>query len=201
MMRRGLPVLGLLLSGVLTACAGGPDGTSSSSARASARPGLEQVAARLPAEVAAFSRGETIWHERDRPGFGVAVDYAGPGRSAVSTVSLYDRGEPMVPQDVTSAAIQREFATAVQEALAMADRRTNQQVTEGVRSELPVPGQAPLQCVDLRSTYGRQPVQTLLCLGAAAGRFLKVQVTAPVRQVRPVDPMPFVVGIAQAARG
>ena len=35
----------------------------------------------------------------------------------------------------------------------------------------------------------------------AAGRYLLVQVTSPARQLRPVDPMPFVVGIAQAARG
>jgi hypothetical protein len=202
MMRRALPLASLTLALGLMACAGGPDGAAlTRSGRASARPGLEQAAARLPGEVAAFTRGETVWHERDRPGFGVAVDYAGPGRSAVSTVSLYDRGEPMVPEDVTSAIIQREFAAAVQDALALADRRTSQEITEGARSVLQVPGQAPLQCVDLRGTYGRQPVQTLICLGAASGRFLKVQVTAPQRQVQRVDPLPFVVGIAQAARG
>ncbi|MBU8546051.1 MULTISPECIES: hypothetical protein [Roseomonadaceae] len=200
-MRRTLPLAGLVLALGLAACAGGGAGTATRGDRGSARPSLEQAAARLPEEVAAFGRGETIWHERDRPGLGVAVDYAGPGRSAVATVSLYDRGEPMVPQDITSAIIQQEIARAVQDALALADRRTSQDITEGARSTLPVPGQAPLQCVDLRGTYGRQPVQTLICLGAASGRFLKVQVTTPQRQVRPADPLPFVVGIAQAARG
>ncbi|WP_439595977.1 hypothetical protein [Falsiroseomonas sp.] len=199
MSRAALPVLAALVG--LAACAEGPNTAGPATGRPGSRPSLEQMAGRLPAEVGAFTRGETTWHERDRPGFGVAVDYAGPARSAVSTVSLYDRGEAMVPQEVSSAAIQREFNAAVQDALAVADQRTSQRITEGVRSEIAVPGQAALQCVDLRGTYGRAQVQTLLCVGGAAGRYLKVQVTSPVRQVHPVDPLPFVVGIAQAARG
>ena len=59
----------------------------------------------------------------------------------------------------------------------------------------------PLSCARLEGTYGRQPVNTLVCLGSAAGRYIKVQVTSPARQVRPVDPMPFVVQVTQAARG
>lgn len=199
---RAVPVLAVLLIGLIAGCAGGPDGAGPSTRlRPGDRPSLEQAASRLPERVADFSRGETIWHERERAGFGVAVDYAGPARSAVSTVSLYDRGERLVPSDIASATIQREFALAVQDALAVADQRTSQAMNEGVRSVLAVPGQAPLQCIELRGTYGRAPVQTLLCLGEAAGRFLKVQVTSPARQVRPVEPLPFVVGVAQAARG
>ena len=92
-------------------------------------------------------------------------------------------------------------AAAVQELLTLAEGRTSQDLAERERSLLPVPGQAPLQCAQLQGSYGRQPVQTLLCMGTASGRFLKVQVTAPSRQVRPVDPLPFVVEIARAARG
>jgi hypothetical protein len=64
-----------------------------------------------------------------------------------------------------------------------------------------VPGGAPLSCARLEGTYGRQQVRTLVCLGAAAGRYLKVQVTTPQRQVVPVDSEAFVAAIAQAARG
>ncbi len=201
-MRRAGPVLGVLLCGLIAGCAAeGPDGAEpSTTARPSDRPSLEQAASRLPDRIADFARGETSWHERERAGYGVAVDYAGPARSAVSTVSLYDRGERLVPSDITSATIQREFALAVQDAMAVADRRTSQQITEGQRSVLAIPGQAPLQCIELSGTYGRAAVRTLLCLGEAAGRFLKVQVTSPVRQVRPVDPQPFIIGVAQAAR-
>lgn len=201
-MRRAVPILGFVLLGLIAGCAEGPDGAAPiTTARPGDRPSLEQAASRLPEQIAHFTRGETSWHERERPGFGVAVDYAGPARSAVSTVSLYDRGQQQVPSDIASATIQQEFALAVRDALAVADRRTSQAITEGQRSVLAVPGQAPLQCVELSGTYGRAQMRTLLCLGEAAGRFLKVQVTSPLRQVRPVDPQPFIIGIAQAARG
>ncbi|NKE46702.1 hypothetical protein HB662_18110 [Roseomonas frigidaquae] len=202
MRRRAVPVLGALLIGLIAGCAEAPGGAGlSTTGRPGDRPSLEQAASRLPQSVADFTRGETNWHERERPGFGVAVDYAGPARSAVSTVSLYDRGQRLVPSDITSSTIQGEFLQAVRDAMAVAEGRTSQEFTEGVRSVLPIPGQAPLQCIELSGTYGRTQLQTLLCLGEAAGRFLKVQVTSPARQVRPVDPQPFVVGIAQAARG
>jgi hypothetical protein len=162
-------------------------------------PTLEAAVARLPAEVAGFSRGDTTWHERDRPGQGAAVDFAGPARAAVATVSVYDRGRfPLPTDDGTVAA---EFALAVDEVLAAAGARTRQVMTERARSDIAVPDGAPMRCARLGGTYGRQEVTTLVCLGPAAGRFLKVQVTSPARQVRPVDPVPFVVGVAQAARG
>jgi hypothetical protein len=160
---------------------------------------LDAAAARLPGDVAGFTRGDTVWHERERPGQGVSVDYAGPSRSAVATVSLYDRGGGPVADD--PARLEGEFQTAVAEVVASADRRTNQRMTERERSQLAVPGGAPLSCSRLDGLYGRQEVRTIVCLGAAGGRFLKVQVTSPGRQVRPVDPLPFIQGVAQAARG
>jgi hypothetical protein len=166
---------------------------------AASQPPLEQAAARLPEQVADFTRGNTVWHERDRPGLGASVDYAGPARAAVATVSLYDRGQP--PLAAGDPRLATEFTSAVSEVMALAGTRTSQELSETGRSELPVPGGDPLACSRLEGTYGRQQVRTLVCLGQAAGRYLKVQVTAPARPVRPVDPMPFVVGIAQAARG
>jgi hypothetical protein len=190
----------LLLGGVLAACAQGADGVGTAR-DAGGRPTLQAAASRLPQDLAGFTRGATTWHERERAGMGVAMDYAGPARSAVSTVSLYDRGRPSVPDDIRSAVLQEEFNAAVGEALAIARTRTSQVLTESERAPLPVPGQAPLQCARLEGTYGRQEMQTLLCLGGATGRFLKVQVTTPARQLQPVDPLPFVVAVAQAARG
>ena len=160
---------------------------------------LDAAAARLPAQVAGFTRGSTIWLEPDRPGQGVAVEYAGPARAAVATVSLYDRGQaPVAERDPRLA---QEFSAALAEVVALAGTRTSQQIAERGRSEIAVPGGAPLSCARLEGTYGRQEVRTLVCVGAAAGRFLKVQVTSPARQVRPVETEPFVAGIAQAARG
>ncbi|MGG5818397.1 hypothetical protein [Falsiroseomonas sp. HW251] len=184
-------ILALGAAALLAGCApGGGFGSA---------PTLEAAAARLPPEVAGFSRGSAVWHERERPGQGVSVEYAGPQRAAVATVSLYDRAQ--APVGASDPRLGAEFSSAVAEVVSLAGTRTSQQMAEGARAEVPVPGGAPLSCARLDGTYGRQPVQTLVCLGSAAGRYLKIQVTSPQRQVRPVDPMPFVVGITQAARG
>lgn len=184
------------------ACApqqGGQTGGPAAWSRGAAgQPGLETAAARLPAEVASFTRGRSVFLERERPGQGVAVEYAGPARAAVATVSLYDRGLGAIAD--RDPRLAQEFSAAVAEVVAVAGTRTSQQIAERERSEIAVPGGAPLSCARLEGTYGRQEVRTLVCLGAAAGRFLKVQVTSPARPVRPVDPMPFIVEIAQAAR-
>jgi hypothetical protein len=192
---RAAPLLGLVL---LAGCAQQGGGIAEG---LSGRPSLEAAAARLPASVAGFARGDTVWHERTRPGQGVAVDYAGPARAAVATVSLYDRGQGAVSSQAGDPRVAQEFSTAVAEVLAQADQRTSHSLAERGRSQLSVPGGAPLSCARLEGTYGRQQVGTLVCVGAASGRFLKVQVTSPARPVRPVDPEPFVIGIAQAARG
>lgn len=186
---------------LLLAACGGEQGAPGTAARAGAVPTLEAAAARLPANAAGFARGSTTWHERERAGMGVSVEYAGPSRAAVATVSLYDRAQGAVPDAPGNPRVAQEFSAAVAEVVALAGTRTSQQIAESERAEVAVPGGAPLSCARLEGTYGRQPVRTLVCLGPAAGRFLKVQVTAPARQVRPVDPMPFIVEIAQAARG
>lgn len=199
----GRPFLALALLGLMAGCAEDTEGLATgatSRVGGSGRPTLQSATERLPPNVAGFTRRDTTWHEPGRAGMGVAVDYDGPARSAVSTVSVYDRGRAAVPDDVNAPVLQDEFAAAVNEALALAGTRTSHRIVEQGRRDIEVPGQAPIRCASLQGTYGRQEVQTLVCVGAAAGRFLKVLVTSPARQVRPVDPVPFIVGIAQAAR-
>lgn len=221
-----LVALGLAVAGGLSACAAG-GARRGAEAAAEVRPSLAVAAARLPAEVAGFTRGTATEHEGDRPGMGIAVDYTAPNRAAVATASIYDRGQPLVPDDPSSPAVSAEFEAAVQEVLEMAARRTNHRMVERERMMLPVPGaavaatvatpataavaaaagetvaqqrQQPVRCAQLEGVYGGQAVATLVCVGGAAGRFVKVMVTAPARQVHPVDPIPFVQGIAAAAR-
>jgi hypothetical protein len=200
-MRPALALIALLLPAACAAPQDGSRGGIPGGRTAAGVPTLEAAAARLPASVADFTRGSTTWLERERPGQGVAVDFAGPSRAAVATVSLYDRGEQGLGMQANDPRLAREFSSAVADVVALAGTRTSQQLAERERSELPVPGGAPLSCSRLDGTYGRQEMRTLVCLGTASGRFLKVQVTSPVRQVRPVDPLPFVVQVAQAARG
>lgn len=195
MIRRPILLLALLLP---VACAPQAGREGAESGVRGGRPTLEAAAARLPGEVVSFTRGTSFWLERERPGQGVAVEYAGPSRAAVATVSLYDRGQGVITD--SDPRLAGEFSAAVAEVVAMAGTRTSQQIAERGRSEVAVPGGAPLSCARLEGTYGRQEMRTLVCLGSAAGRFLKVQVTSPARPVRPVDPMPFIVEIAQAAR-
>jgi hypothetical protein len=193
-MRRLIVVLALALP---VAC--GPQEGGRFAGSTGGAPTLEVAAARLPAQVAGFTRGGAIWLERERPGQGVAVEYAGPSRAAVATVSLYDREQgPVADRDPRLAA---EFSAALAEVVAVAGTRTSQQIAERGRSEIAIPGGAPMSCARLEGSYGRQAVRTLVCVGSAAGRFLKVQVTSPAQPVRPVDPEPFVVAITQAARG
>lgn len=160
---------------------------------------LEAAAGRLPAEATGFARGATFWLEAERPGQGAAVEYAGPSRAAVATVSLYDRSQGTIAD--RDPRLAGEFAAALAEVMALAGTRTSQRLTERGRSEVAVADGAPMSCARLEGTYGRQQVRTLVCLGAAAGRYLKVQVTTPQRQVVPVDSEAFVAAIAQAARG
>jgi hypothetical protein len=192
----------LLLALLAASC--GPQAEQGGAGRANGPggvPPLEAAAARLPANVAGFARGTATWHERERAGQGVSVEYAGPARAAVATVSLYDRAQGAVAETPGTPRLANEFSDSIAEVVALAGTRTSQQLAEAGRSEVAVPGGAPLSCARLEGTYGRQQVNTLVCLGVAGGRFLKVQVTSPARQVRPVDPLPFVVEIAQAARG
>jgi hypothetical protein len=196
MRRRAAPLQVLLLAASCAAPGGETEGFG-----AAARPTLEAAAARLPAQLAGFTRGAATWHERERAGLGVSVEYAGPARAAVATVSLYDRGQAVSSGQPRDPRMAQEFSNAVGETLAQAGMRTSQRIAERDRREVAVPGGAPLSCATLEGTYGRQEVRTLLCLGAAAGRFIKVQVTAPARPLRPVDPLPFAVEATRAARG
>lgn len=201
-MRLVSSVLLLALSTGMTGCAQeGAGGAAAARTEPGGRPTLAATADLLPETVAGFTRRDTTWHEQTRAGLGVAMDYDGPARSAVSTVSVYDRGNASVPDDINAAVMQAEFTAAVTEAVAMAGTRTSHRIAERDRTDVAVPGQQPMRCATLLGTYGRQEVQTLVCVGPAAGRFLKILVTSPSRQVRPVNPMPFVVGVAQAARG
>lgn len=160
-------------------------------------PPLEAVLARLPAEVAGFQRGAVQDVAPGDPGAGKVVEYITPRRVAVAYVFLYDLGRPAV----TEADLPPEVERAVSEATALPSDRTGRQLSVASRSGLPAGG-GNLSCAALDGSFGRMRVERQVCVGVAAGRFLRVQVTMPNRPSGPVaDPLAFASGVAAAVRG
>ena len=194
------PVM-LALGGLLAACAAQPD-----RAAMNARPSLDATLARLPDYVEGFGRGMTTDMEANQPGQGRAVDYATlahPGvaaRAAIASVMIYDQGLPPLPPDTPDGVIAAKLDEGVQEALAPAPGRS---MAESGRHILPVAGGGPLQCAELQGTYGRTAMWQQVCVGVAAGRFLKVFLAVPTRQkdLLGLDADGFTREVAQAVRG
>ena len=148
------------------------------------RPALAEVLLRLPAEAAGFLRGGAA--DASSLGDARVVNYATPSRAAAAQVALYDRGLPVV----TEAAVPGELDGAVREATGTPAERTGRSLAEISRHQVAAPGGSALSCAVLDGRFGRNPVERRVCVGAAGGRFLRVQVTMP-------DPLPG--GLAPAA--
>lgn len=193
----------LALGSLLAACAAQPPGGE---AAAAIRPHLDVVLGRLPDYAAGFSRGMTTDMEASQPGQGRAVDYATPAhpgvaaRAAIASVMVYDQGLPPLPPDTPDAVVTSKLDEGVQEALAPAPGR---QLAESGRHALSAAGGGALQCAELQGTYGRTAMWQQVCVGVAAGRFLKVFVAVPTRQkdLLGLDADAFTREIAQRARG
>ena len=187
MLARGLGIAALASLTLLGACTDGDLGSGGS--------GSAAAAARLPQQAAGFVRGRVIDYERERPGYGTGVDYATPNRAAVATVSLYTKGRSSEP---SSADVETELRVAVQEASETAiSGRSARRFTAGQ----PTTMAEGLRCVRLQGTFGRAPVQRLVCVGTAAGRYIRVQVTQPASGVPGADPNAFAAAMIRAARG
>ncbi|MCQ4160695.1 hypothetical protein NON00_12235 [Roseomonas sp. GC11] len=173
--------------GLLAGCAVDPEGQAATgAARAAPRPSLDATLARLPEQAAGFSRGMTTDMEATQPGQGRAVDYATPARpglaarAAIASVMIYDHGHPPLGAETPAALITTKLDEGIAEATSPAPGR---RMNEAGRHTLTVPGGAvPLQCAVLEGNYGRTAMWQQICVGVAAGRFLKVFVAVPTRQ-------------------
>ncbi|WP_419899592.1 hypothetical protein [Roseomonas sp. USHLN139] len=197
----------LLAAGLLAGCVAPGDEAATGAARAAQeRPSYDIVLARLPEQAAGFSRGMTTDMEASAPGQGRAVDYATPARgsvlarAAVATVMLYEHGQPVLTPATPAAVVTGKLEEGVAEATSPAPGR---RMAETARHALDVPGGAPMQCAVVEGTYGRTAMWQQVCVGIAAGRFLKVFVAVPTRQkalLTEMDADTFTRAIAQAAR-
>jgi hypothetical protein len=180
---RGPAMLALAL--LLAGCAG---------VQGLARPDLATVAARMPAEMAGFLRGES---ER-RPGPSLAMDYATANRRAVGSILVYETPAGAAPDDPAAAEIDREVTHAVIEVAEAPHGRTGRRLTERERLTL---SEAGLRCAVLRGAFGRAPVMRHLCVGGAQGRFVKIQVTMGDTEPPPADAVAFATAALRAVRG
>lgn len=176
---------GLLTALLLAACAAQPSGPMPGD-----RPGLDEALRRLPASAAGFSRGITTDMEAAQPGQGRAVDYATDmrngvaARAAIASVIIYDRGHPALPPDTPPAVIEAQLDEGVRDSTTPAPGK---QMAESHRRDLPVAGGAPVRCATLEGSYGRTAMWQQMCVGLAAGRFVKVFVAVPTRQKDLID--------------
>lgn len=204
--------LGLALAigagGLLAGCAAPGNEAATGAARAAQmRPGYDVVLARLPEQAAGFSRGMTTDMEATQPGQGRAVDYATlarggvAARAAIASVILYEHGQPPLAASAPATLVTGKLDEGVAEAISPAPGR---RMAETGRHSLAVPGGAPMQCAIIEGNYGRTAMWQQVCVGVAAGRFLKVFVAVPARQkalLTDMDADAFTQTIAQAARG
>jgi len=160
----------------------------------SQRPSLEVIAARMPADIAGFQRGEIP----PRPGEVLTLDYATPNRAAVATVQVYATGGRSVPADPASSEIDREVTSAVMEVAEAPQGRTGRRLTERNRFTLADPG---LRCAVMDGAFGRAPVTRHICVGSAQGRIVKVQVTMASSRTPAADATAFAAGALIAVRG
>jgi hypothetical protein len=158
------------------------------------RPALETIAARMPAEIAGFQRGTTP----QRPGEMLTLDYATPNRAAVATVLVYATGGRAVPADPASPEIDRQVTSAVMELTEAPQGRTGRRLTERERFTIADPG---LRCAVMEGAFGRAPVTRHVCVGAAQGRIVKVQVTMGTGRAPRADAAAFAAGALRAVRG
>ncbi|WP_198372055.1 hypothetical protein [Roseomonas rosulenta] len=160
----------------------------------SQRPSLEAIAARMPAEIAGFQRGETL----QRPADVLTLDYATPNRAAVATVLVFGTGGRSVPADPASAELDREVSSAVMEVTEAPQGRTGRRLTERSRVTIADPG---LRCAVMEGAFGRAPVTRHVCVGAAQGRMVKVQVTMATSRTPAADATAFAAETLRAVRG
>ncbi|BDG71900.1 hypothetical protein [Roseomonas fluvialis] len=160
----------------------------------SQRPSLEAIGARMPNEIAGFQRGESPQRSTEV----LTLDYATPSRAAVATVLVYATGGRSVPSDPSSPEIDREVTSAVMEVTEAPQGRTGRRLTERNRFTIADPG---LRCAVMEGAFGRAPVTRHVCVGAAQGRIVKVQVTMATARVPAADATAFAAQALRAVRG
>ncbi|MBX9752981.1 MAG: hypothetical protein K5Q68_25555 [Roseococcus sp.] len=187
------PALLLLLS-ALAACAT-EGGETVPTANVPVVSAPARLAERLPAQAGAFQRGATSPIEQPLPG--VEVAYSTSGRSAAGFVQVVRPPSEAPPDGPGSLVVQDEY----QRVVAAAQRGAGPHRRLRLVQESDQPPGAPLfRCADLEGTYGRTPVTSTSCVGAAGGQLLRLRVSMPRRDPPAADPRAFIRDVTAALR-
>ncbi len=191
---RGLALLAALGLGACAMEGASPEGGAAAVAPVRAVSAPEALAQRLPSQAAGFQRGATVPTAQPLPG--VEVAYATPSRVAAAFVQVL-RPPSAVTDGTGSPAVEEEF----QRSIADAARGSGPHRRLRVVREANQPARSPLlRCAELEGTYGRQPVQSTICVGAAGGQLLRLRVSMPRRDPAPADTRAFLAEIVAALR-
>ncbi|MFL1461521.1 hypothetical protein ACI6QG_04910 [Roseococcus sp. DSY-14] len=180
----------MLAAALLAACAA-TEGGGGPAAPIPPASGPEALAARLPAEAAGLRRGSDTALSDPLPGREVA--YATANRQAAAFVQVLRPAAPL-PDGPASAAAQAEYARWKDAATGQASRNRRLAVVR----EAEVAGL--FRCAMLEGSYGRQPVESTVCVGAAGGQLLRLRVSMPRREPAAADAQAFVREVAAALR-
>ncbi|MDB5314487.1 MAG: hypothetical protein JWO26_39 [Rhodospirillales bacterium] len=190
----------LALLATLAGCATMDEGDALTPGTRAGRPSLDEVAARLPSDIAGFKRDTVTEYEGRQPGYGIAIGYGRDALDAIGTVFLYDRGLGAVPSDPQAPQLAAEFERLMGEILASPNGRTVRNLRERSRFDLAVPNGRALRCVELVAEMSQENIRRTICVGGAAGHFLQTQITIAESNAAPADPRAFAMAAAQAAR-
>lgn len=193
---RGVVLAPLL---ALATCAP-PEGDPAATALATQpapRLSLQDAAGRLPPEAAGFRRGQTL--PAAPPGVGQEVAYATPAarQRAAAVVKLAQVGAGLA-DGPASAEAQAAFQAELNDAVQGRDRA--RQMRETRRFPLEVAGRAVLNCAELAGTFGRQPVEGLVCAGGVGGNLVRLRVSMPRAAPALADAPAFASAIVAALR-
>ena len=124
---------------------------------------------------------------------GREVAYATSNRQAAAFVQVL-RPAAALPDGAASPEARAEFA-----------RWRDTATTEGGRNRrLRVVGETDeanlFRCAQMEGTYGRTPMRSTICVGAAGGQLLRLRLTQQRLEPPPADDRAFIAAIAEALR-
>jgi len=168
-----------------------PTGAAAPAATPPRAGSAEALAGALPAQAGAFARGATV--PVRQPMEGLEVNYATPNRRGAAFVQVVRPAEGGAQGGAPAVAVS-EYARWLAEVSTGA--RPGRRLT--LVQEFAEPAGPGLRCAALEGRYGREPVQSTLCVGASGGHVLRLRVSSIRDAVPAAEARSFMTEVAQA---